>query len=323
MTELTSALTGLTSELKHADALPLDRSPAAVYLGGLSAASRRTMRGALDAIAALFDPTLDAFSFPWHRLRFQHTQAIRSALDDRYAPGTANRMLSALRGTLKAAWRLGHIDAETYHQAVDVGAIKGESLPAGRSLGRGELSALMDACAQDATIKGARDAAMIALLYAGGLRRAELIGLDLADYERGSGGLRVKGKGNKERLVYVTGGAADALADWLRARGEEAGPLFAPIRRGGHIQQGRLTTQAVYTMLKERAAEAGIASLSPHDMRRTFVGDLLDAGADISTVQRLAGHASVATTARYDRRPETAKRKAAELLHVPYSRRDE
>ena len=153
-------------------------------------------------------------------------------------------------------------------------------------------------------------------------RRQEGVGLDLEDYDPETGRLVVSGKGRKERTVYLNDGTTEALADWLAVRGEEPGALFWPIRKGGHLESRRLkSTQAVYSDLKRRATEAGVKDFSPHDLRRTFVSDLLDAGADIAVISRMAGHAYLDTTARYDRRPEEAKRKAAKLLHIPYRRR--
>jgi integrase len=153
------------------------------------------------------------------------------------------------------------------------------------------------------------------------LRRAELAGLQLDAFDNEAETLKVRGKRNKERSVPVTGGAAEALRDWIGTRGSEPGPLFCPITKGGKIEQRQMNSQAIYDALRKRAAEAEIKQLSPHDFRRTFVSDLLDQGADISTVQQLAGHSSPQTTARYDRRGEAAKRKAVNLLHVPYQSR--
>ncbi len=77
-------------------------------------------------------------------------------------------------------------------------------------------------------------------------------------------------------------------------------------------------TYTLYKLLKTVTKES---RFSPHDLRRTFVSDLLEAGADIAIVSKMAGHANVQTTARYDRRPEEAKIKASKLLHVPYQKR--
>jgi site-specific recombinase XerD len=300
------------------EATRVDEHPAAVYLAGLSASSQRTMRGALDKIAQIIngDDQATLFDIPWQQLRFQHTQAVRSVLTERYAYSTANRMLSALRGTLKAAWKLGLMSAEEYQKAASVESVSGETVSAGRALSDGELAGLLDTCEQEPL--GIRDAAIMSLLYGCGLRRAELVDLQLGDYIEEENELIVRGKGNKQRAVPV-GNAAPALADWLAIRGEEIGPLFWGL--GNRNRGGRLTDQAIYNMLRKRTKLAGVSRLSPHDFRRTFVGDLLDAGADIVTVQKMAGHADPATTSRYDRRDKRAQHKAASLLHVPYTRR--
>ena len=95
-------------------------------------------------------------------------------------------------------------------------------------------------------------------------------------------------------------------------------PLFYPVNKGGKITARRITNQAVYNALAKRGFEAGVKNFSPHDLHRPCISDELDAGADISTVSKQVGHASVNTTMRYDRRPEQAKQKAAGLLHLPY-----
>lgn len=297
----------------------LEQNAAAVYLASLAHGSRRTMRESLNIIAAMLtNGNADALNFDWSQLRFAHTQAIRSRLAEQYSAASANKMLSALRGCLKACWRLGQMNADNYSRAVDLDAVRGETLPKGRALTSGEIAALFQVCGNDVSAAGARDVAIIALLRVGGLRRAEICELELADYDAQTGALVVRGKRNKERTAYVTNGAKDALADWLRVRGNDAGAMFCPILKGGCVVIRRMFPEAIFNMLAKRAAEARVKGLSPHDFRRTFVSDLLDAGADIVTVQKLAGHSNPATTARYDRRGEQAKRKAVEMLHIPY-----
>lgn len=303
--------------------LPRDQHPAAVYLARLAPGSRPTMTNALDRIAAMLTgDRCDRWTLRWDQVRYQHTQAVRSRLADQYEPATANKMLSALRGVLKETWRLGQVDAENYHRAVDLPSVRGESPLRGRALTPGELRKIAAVCTEDLSPAGPRDAAMIALSTAGGLRRSEIINLDVKDYDAETGALTIRrGKGRKPRICYATNGAADALADWLQVRGLEPGALFCPVTQTGQIVYRHMIGHAFHVICAKRARQAGVKQFTPHDGRRTFISDLLDAGADISLVQRLAGHANVTTTARYDRRPEEAKKRAASLLHFPYVRR--
>ena len=338
-------------ELNLSQPDPVAQNAAAVYIASLPAETgRRTQAQALRVIARLLGVDFDRLN--WGALRYRHTTAIRARLAQKYAPATANKMLSALRQTLKQAWLLGQMTAEEYSQAIALEPVTGETLPAGRELSTGEILALLTTCQKDKNQNsGTRDAAIIALLYAAGLRRDEVVRLSVEHYDPQTGNIVVTGKRNKQRTAHITNGAADALNDWLAIRGAAPGALFVEVSKNGKVlteheskavkpfrtvngvqvrnkkagmtisRGGALTAQAIYNMLLKRAQEAGIENFSPHDLRRTFISHLLAAGADLATVSKLAGHANIQTTARYQRKPVEANREAAELLHVPYKAR--
>jgi integrase/recombinase XerD len=312
-----------SSEVIPASSTPLDRNPAAVYLAGLSPTGRRAQLQALNIIAGMLSggKVSDCLAVDWTRVRYQHAAAIRARLLESYKPATANRILSGLRGVLREAWKLELISAEDYYRAKSVKGIRGSTLLAGRALAPGELAALMANCENDSSPAGVRDGAIIALMYGAGLRLAEVPALDLKSFEPDSGHLVITGKGNKQRTNYAINGADDAMADWLELRGGDPGALFWPINKSGALAARRLTPQSIYYMLARRAKSAGVKKFTPHDLRRSWASDLLDAGVDISTVAKMAGHESVNTTLRYDRRKEVAKQKAAGMLHIPYHRR--
>jgi site-specific recombinase XerD len=293
-------------------------SPAEAYVAGLAPGSQRAQAHALVRIARLLGSE-DPRAVAWWQLTPPIVDAIRAQLIGQGAPATVNRILSALRGALRAAWRAGLMDAAAYQAARDVKGARGSRLPRGRAVGAEEWRRLFREIGHEPSPMRERDTALVALAYAGGFRRAELVALDLADYDRDAGRLCVVGKGNKERAVFVSNGARDALHAWLRLRGPAAGPLLLPVDRHGHVLARRLTEQTIYDRLRYLAERAGVAAFSPHDCRRSLAGDLLDAGVDLATVQAMLGHASPATTARYDRRGERAVRQAAARVQVPFT----
>lgn len=301
--------------------LPDDQNPVLCYLARLSPGSRRTQLVALDRIAGLLGgDDMTAVDLPWHLLDADQTRNIRSALALQYAPTTANRMLAALRGVLKQAWQLGLMDADAYHRAAAVENAPWFTTPRGRILSQDEIQALFEACARDETPAGIRDAALLTVLFAGGLRRSEAVALDVRDYDVSTGALTIRStQENRERTVYATVGAAHALERWIAIRGTDPGPLFVPINRGQKVllRTRRMADQSVHRVLLKRGEQAGVPAFSCQDLRRSFISGLLDAGVDIATVQRLAGHCSVLTTQRYDRRSVAARRELARMLDVP------
>jgi len=299
--------------------VPLVEHPAAVYLGTLSPGSRASMRYALDAIArVLTDNSCDAMTLNWAALRYKHTAAVRAAFSQKYAPAYVNKLLSALRRVLKEALRLELIDAVDFSRAIDIQNVKASKQLRGRILTQEEIAALMQVCFDDPTPAGYRDAALIAILRGCGVRRSELVNLNLSDLDLNTGAVFVRhGKGGKDRTVYLPDSGLAVVSDWLSLRGNEDEPLLCQINKSGRIVRQRLTSQAVLFILLKRGQQIGVENFSAHDFRRTFISELLDNGEDISTVQRLAGHANTNQTARYDRRGEETKRRAVQKLSIP------
>ncbi|WP_433257358.1 tyrosine-type recombinase/integrase [Streptosporangium sp. CA-135522] len=305
------------------------RDPYRVYLDSLSSAeSRRAMRGCLDRLAALVsgDEVSSGAGQPWHLLRYEHTVRIRALMIERgWSPAYVNKHLVALRRVLREAWRLGQMTAEEYQRAADLPTVEHTRLPTGQHVPPEVVGAALAACDADDSPAGVRDAALLAVLYSTGCRRAEIAGMTLSDYDSGSRSLRVRGKRDKERLVYLTAEAVGRLERWLAVRGRPAGALFSPIGSTGRLRirdggPAAMTGQAIADILSRRLAEAGAMPRTPHDFRRTFIGELLDAGVDLATAQALVGHSSPATTARYDRRPERRRREAVDKITLPAPR---
>jgi site-specific recombinase XerD len=296
--------------------------PAAVYLASLALGSRVSMASALRGAAELLGSSVAELA--WSRLTFGHMTGLRSLLvDGGGAPASANKMLCAVRGVLLAAVRLGKMEREAMIAAVAISPLRGHREAPGRSLAPEEIAAMVTACADKGLI-GARDRALLALLFGGGLRRSEIVALDVAgvdELER-DGELRVRGKGDKERRVALPYSVRRAVQAWLHARVRVtfvplASPLFVRLAKG-RLTSSRLSSSGVYFALARLAERAGVSHFSPHDLRRTYIGDLFDAGVDVATIQTLTGHASPATSTKYDRRPARARRDAAAKIGFPF-----
>lgn len=301
-----------------------------LYLKGLrSHHSQRAAKQALSrALRLLGEAESELADVAWWNLRQAHMTLLRRRLlDDEYSVATANLTMSVMRGVAKQAYTQAQLDVSDYRGIAEVKGIANDVRIPGRVLTVEELKQLFQSCRDDserANPTGPRDAAMLGMMCAG-MRRDEVANLTLADVVSApKGEISVQHRAGHRapgRTVWLPEGAAVGLCEWLEIRGNSAGPLWSRIRKGGHLvlPPTGISGQSVFKMCQRRGKRAGIArTLNPVDLRRTFMAKLLEAGADVTTVQALVGHASPATTSRYAPKGNHDGADVAQLFDVDY-----
>jgi integrase/recombinase XerD len=244
----------------------------------------------------------------------QDLSAYLAALDKKgLAARSAARRLSALRQFFK------FLVAEQVRGDDPSAAIDGPKLgrPLPKLLDEAEMARLIEVCAVLDGPSGARLKALVELSYASGMRVSELVGLPLAAVLREQPVLIVRGKGSKERMVPLNAPARAALTAYLEHRnaflpkGMKPSPHLFPSRG----KEGHLTRQRFGQLLKDLAIQANIAPerISPHVLRHAFATHLLDHGADLRSLQKMLGHADIATTQIYT---HVAGRRLKELVEA-------
>lgn len=211
---------------------------------------------------------------------------------------TVNRKISSLRAFYKYVVRTGKI---SNNPAEMIQTLKTEKyMPAFLSVD--EMMDLLKA-PHDHSVLGLRNRAILEVFYSSGLRLSELAGLDLIDLDFNQKLVKVRGKGRKERIVPVGMPALKAVREYLEKAGEIKKETDAKVSRKPlfiNAKGKRITARSIARIVNESAAKSGIGrKISPHALRHSFATHLLNAGADLRSIQELLGHESLSTTQKY------------------------
>ena len=214
---------------------------------------------------------------------------------------TINLHLSAIRRLADESSESGWLSPEL---AIGIRRVKGVKR-LGRKMGnwltRNQAQELVNAASKN-SLRGCRDGAMLGLLLGCGLRRSEVVGLNLDQLQSREGRwviANLVGKGGRLRTVPMPSWCKELVDAWLRHSGVSDGKVFRRVLKGGMLQGAGVTANVVWYAVKRCAGQAGISNLAPHDLRRTCARLCHGCGGELEQIQFLLGHASVQTTERY------------------------
>lgn len=286
--------------------------PVTLYLLNLrSQHSARTQFSKLKNAVAYFGYD-DPYSAEWEKFKRENFLWLRqSLLSEGKKSNTINATMSAIKGVLYEFLVKKMIGSDDYFLIKSIKSLSRNDVSRGTAIPIEDLRKMFK---RPSSPIEARNNLVIALIYGCGLRRSESVKIDLSDiFKQGDGVfLKIKGKGAKNRNVPVHPAIVAYLDLWIKDYiVDKKGPLLVRIRKGDDVTGVRLTDQAIYNIIKERAVNPDIA---PHDLRRSFISNLLDEGAGIETVSELVGHESTDTTKGYDLTGHRRMKKAAYML---------
>ena len=288
-------------------------SASSLYILSLqSETSKTAMKSTLNLIAKKLQGVNNHLDCDWSKLDYESTLNLMNSLKaEGLSPARVNTYLAAVKGVALNAWMNKSIDVETYTWIKQVKRLKGSVVTKGRSLVKGELSRVITHCVDKGSVLGVRDAALFATMYSAGLRRQEVVNLNVEDINFTNNEVLVKGKNNKQRTTVINENSMKLIKSYLKVRGSITGALFSRCRKGGKFTGESISTQAVYNIVCGTATELRLPKMSCHDYRRSFCTDLLENGTDLFTVSKLMGHADINTTRTYDKRDSSVKNAAS------------
>jgi integrase len=217
------------------------------------------------------------------------------------SPSTVNVRLAAVRKLIKEAKRNGILGAKQAAQLADIPNIRQQGTRLGNWLTREQARELLTV-PDRSTLKGKRDAAILALLVGCALRRVELAALKMEDIQQREGRWVIAdlcGKGGRIRTVAIPMWVKQLIDTWTTEAGITYGRLLRPVSKGGRVAGEELSDWAIWSVVEQSAKAIGIEHFGAHDLRRTCAKLCRKNGGDLEQIKFLLGHASIQTTERY------------------------